>query len=230
MRDASGHVDEHHVHLPADQVGNRWWAAFVGHVQHVHIGHQLEKLRRQMGGCALAGGSKRNLPRCFFRQGDQLIDRVDRQARVNNQNVRNRAHQGDGRQVFDGVIAQLAVQGRVDGDDFRSHQQRIAIWRGLCHGFSCNVAASPRTVFNQHRLTQGVRQFGADDARKKINRSPRWKRNDDLDGLHGKGLCVRRGSEHQRECGQCVFEEIFHGLILPCHDHNAGLMGLVAVH
>ena len=43
-----GHGGEHHLHLPAEQIGERRRRAAIGHVDHVDAGHHLEQLAGHM--------------------------------------------------------------------------------------------------------------------------------------------------------------------------------------
>ena len=46
--DRRGQGAEHHLHLAADQIGQRGRAAAIGHVQHIDAGHHLEQFAGDM--------------------------------------------------------------------------------------------------------------------------------------------------------------------------------------
>src|SRR5262245_52538918 len=53
--DRRRYVVEHHLHLPANHVGQRWRTAAIGHVHHVDAGHHLEQLAGHVNRGARAG-------------------------------------------------------------------------------------------------------------------------------------------------------------------------------
>ena len=67
-------------------------------------------------------------------------------------------------------------------------EQRIAVRAGPRHKLGAEVAARAGTVVDDHRLSPGLRQLLADNARQYVGRAPRWPRHDDADGLARKSL------------------------------------------
>ena len=72
------HVEQHHLHLPADEVVHRQCAALVRHMDNVHCGHRFEKLHGKVRGGSVAAGTVVELPGTCFRVGDQVFNRFHR--------------------------------------------------------------------------------------------------------------------------------------------------------
>ena len=51
-------IVEHHLDVAGEQIGDRRRAALVGHVRHLHAGHLLEQLARQMNAAAGPGAGE----------------------------------------------------------------------------------------------------------------------------------------------------------------------------
>ncbi len=182
--DGRGHVVEHDRDLVAQEVRHGRRTALVGHVLHVHLGHALEQLARQVDGTAAARRAEVDLARVGLGVGDQLLHRLERLRGVGDQQVGHVGHAGQGREVLHGIERHLPVERCIDGvRAHRAHEERVAVGGRACRHLAADVAARAGTVVHHHRLAQlGAHALG-DDARQDVGGAAGRERHDDGDGL-----------------------------------------------
>ena len=134
--------------------------------------------------------------------GHKLLKRLDRHLGVDHHHQRHGAHHHQGREVLHQVIAQApflqcchhGMRGQC------THQQRVAVRRGLGHRLGADVAAGPAAVVGDHLLTQRLAQALRDDAADDIGGATRRIGNDQPDGLVRIGGQRRAGADGRQQC------------------------------
>ena len=200
---------EHHLHLPADQVGKGGCIALVRHVRDLDAGALLQHLAREVAGVAAARRGEVDLARVGLEVGDQFTQRIDGDGRVHDQQVRHVGDEGHGHEVAARVERQVAVQGGVDRYGGRGYvDDGVAVRWGAHGGFDADVAARTRAVVDDHRLPEGVRELLAYRTRKRVGSPARWEGDDVLDRAVRVALseerCGRGGQQRKRRAGDAV--------------------------
>ena len=85
--DRRGQGDEHDLHLPAEQIGQRGRRAAIGHVDHVDAGHHLEQLAGHMVRASDAGRRQVDLARIGLGIGDELGNRLGRNRWIHHHDI-----------------------------------------------------------------------------------------------------------------------------------------------
>jgi hypothetical protein len=125
----SGNVGEHHVELPADEVGHAGRAALVGHVLMVDLFRSLNSASVRCGGVPLPLEPALSL-RVLGRR-DQALQVLDRAGHRHHDQHRAAGQQGDRAQVFLEAEGRLGKQRHVGRMRQRDRQQRVAVGRAL---------------------------------------------------------------------------------------------------
>ena len=112
---------------------------------------------------------------------DELLQRVDRQRRRDDQHVRRAAHHRDRREILDRVVGQLAHRriGAVRADV--ADHQRVAVGRGARDRERADDAAAAALVLDDDRLPERAPEPVGDRAGDEIDAAARLHRRDDLD-------------------------------------------------
>ena len=100
LRQQDRQVEEHHLHLLAEQIVHRRRRAAIGHVGDVDLGGELEQFARQMRQAARTGRGEIELAGLRFGQRHQLFHVVGGDAGRHHQHFRNLGDQRDGLQVL----------------------------------------------------------------------------------------------------------------------------------
>jgi len=95
-------------------------------VQQIDAGHQLEQLAAEMLEAADADRGILQLARLLLGGGQQLLDRMHRQLRIDDQDIGAGGENGDRRERFDRIVRQLVEPG-IDRVRERDDQQRVAV-------------------------------------------------------------------------------------------------------
>jgi hypothetical protein len=160
-----------------------------------------------MGRAAAARTGKADLAGLGLGLGDQILDRLERQAGVDQQHqwqLGNHAHRRKGGV---GVVRHFFVQRRVDRLRAHvAHQQGVAVWPGLGHHVGAQHAGRAAFVVNDDRLAPLHRQLLRHQAGPHIGAATRRKRHNDGNGAAGVsgravGLGLRgcEGSKGQKD-------------------------------
>jgi hypothetical protein len=202
-RNHVGHAREHDGYRARDHIGQGRAHGLVGHVGHLDTGRVDEKLHRQVLGRARAGGRIVDAARFGFGHGDQLGYGFGGKGRVADQHQRHGGGQRDRRKVFQRVIRQLGVQGRVGRHDaVVRHEERVAVGCGLCRRLGRDDAVGTRAVVYQHALANLLCHLRRDGAGNRVHRAACAKGHDDLDGPVGESLRRRGHGGHRQGHGQ----------------------------
>ncbi len=157
---------KHQRHLPADYIGYGLTAALVIDARDVDAGHRLEQLGGEMR--RRTGRTRRivQLAGPRFGERDQLLHRLDRQRRIDHDQIRRARYQYQRREVFHRVPRQIALQKRCQPERTAGDQQRVSIGRGARHDLAQYHAARP--VLDDDLLLERAGQRLRDDARGEI--------------------------------------------------------------
>ena len=106
-----------------------------------------------MIGRTVAAGAVIELARRRTREIKQLPEVLRRQRRVDHQHLRYQRGEGNGREVFDGVVGQFGIYGGIDGIGTEiGHQQRASVRRLLGDVFERENAVGAGTIVDDYRL------------------------------------------------------------------------------
>ncbi len=120
-----------------------------GNVRDGDASHALEQFGRQVRNRAIARRRHIELARIGLGVGEQLLHVLDRQVIVHDQRVGGLGHQRHRLHALDGIVRQLAVDGRCDGlAADGAQQQHRAIRLGTRHLGGGDGAAAARLVLH----------------------------------------------------------------------------------
>ena len=143
----------------------------------------------------------------FLRRGDQLGDRVGREARARHQDVRNLDQLCDADEVARWLDLQLMrVDGLVDGVGRHvADEQRVAVGRRFGGGLEREVAVRARPVLDEKRLSERFGEALRDDARDDVGGATGAVGHQDSHRLARVGVLRhrRRDAEHAKQ--QCAY-------------------------
>ena len=80
----------------------------------------------------------------------------------------------------------------------RAFENGVAVGWALRDQVGADVAAGARTVVDDNGLTPGLAEFRADGTRHDVERTARWERHDQADGLVRIALPLRNRGQEQR--------------------------------
>ena len=190
------------IHSPGDQVQRQRAVALVGDVNHVQL-----LLRDELRGGEDAGGvagAVIQLARIGARVGDQVADRVHRQAGVREHEEAEDADQRDRREVVHRVVGRnLLRRRRVGHPGCRAVVQRVAVRIGLAHRLRGDNALRARARFDDHRLAKLLGERLREDARAEFGRAAGRERHDQADGLVRVLGERRRTAQRRKESCKC---------------------------
>jgi hypothetical protein len=113
MAEHAGHARNRQRHLAAEEVGGCLTAAAIWNVIELHAGHRTEQRGEQVLAAAVAGRRIVDLPGTRLGVGDQLLQGLHRQRRIDDDDA-VRVRSAISEQVFDRIEAQVRIQGRTD--------------------------------------------------------------------------------------------------------------------
>ena len=175
---------EHHLHPSAHQVEQRGCAAAVGNMGHVDASHALEQFRFEMGNGTAALRCDVQTAVLLLRERNQFGNRLRRQIFIDQQNVRHIGDQRNGDKILHEVVAKLRVERGGNGIDRGwSHQQGVAVGRGMRGDFGTDVRPGARPVVDHHRLAQPLAELLAHEPCQQVRRAGGRKRHDHLHRL-----------------------------------------------
>ena len=172
----------------------------------------LEKLGAQVQRGAVAIGCVIQLSRLRLGAADKVLHFSDARGGVHQQHIGHPAQQGH-RSQLRGLVRQVFVDGRADGERGRCHQQRVSVGGSAGYFGRPHIAAGPRFVVNHHGLAQFLRKPAAHQSSHVVDQSAGRERHHQADrprwpGLrHGQG-----GSQQQQGTGGGSHQSAFGGL------------------
>jgi hypothetical protein len=115
---------------------------------------------------------------------------------------RKRRHRenGNGGEVADGVIRDLAVHRPHHHRAADTHQQRVSVRRRFGHEVRADRGRGAGTIFHDHRFAKSVRQFLRYRACDQVGRAPGGKRDHQFD--RAVGVALRAGAERDEGQGR----------------------------
>ena len=185
----------------------------------VKPGHGLEHLSVEVGTAAHTRRSEIQSAGFAANQLQQLGYRFDTQRRGDHQHIGHARAKSDTTKIFQGVVRQLFVKGRVDGVRCRSEEQSVAI--GICRGHSpaADRSAGTRPVVHNHRLPPCLLDAALDLPGHNIDLATGHKGNNDPNGFvrepvlrpDQSGKCQAQGGpDHQvSACAGCHLVSCF---------------------
>jgi len=199
VRQGDEDVDEHHVHLAAEQSREPGAGALVRHVGDAHAGHRLEQLHGEVWRGAAAGGGVVELVGRRAGGGDELRDRIEAGPGVHRQHAVVGRDDGDGNERI-GIEAERRVQALVDDDRAgRGEEQRVAVRRGPGDELGAEVAACARAVLHDHGLAPLRMQLLGRQARERVAAAAGLEGDDDANRFGGVVPGQGRKREEQGE-------------------------------
>ena len=164
---------------------------------------ELEQFHAEMQRAAHPAGAVLDIAGLGFGQRNELLDRFDRQLRVDRERVRARSEQRDrreGLQRVDGQLVKRRIDRMRDGDD----QQRVAVGRRLRHQFGADDAAGAGLVLDDELLAEPLAEAAQlDDARQDVVQPARRERHDHPHRLVRR-VVLRRDRRERRETVQAA--------------------------
>ena len=145
--------------LAAEHVGHRRPRALVRDVDQIGAGQLLVHLTHHVRLAAGAEGAVAQAAAPRLRVGDQLLEAVDRHARVDDESQRHVSDGCDRREIPFDVVGQRREQHRIqhEGGVVRE-KQRMAVRRGFRDRVGADRGVAARPVLDHHRLAQRFRQ------------------------------------------------------------------------
>ena len=188
-----------HGNLSAQQVGGRLSAALVRHVRELHAGHRRQQRHEEVLAAAVARRRVVDLagPRLHVR--DELLERLRRKGRIDDEDAGLAADQRDRREVLDRVERELRVERRADRVGLRREQQRVAVGRRLRDHFAADRRARAGLVLDDDLLAPALAEFLRDHAHRAVDRAAGRERHDDAHGARRELLRVWRRGEARAE-------------------------------
>lgn len=150
---------EAHVDLAANGVVEGRAASPVGHVQDFRSRDGFEQLCRHVECAAVAGGAVLQGAGFGFRKGNEFLDVLGCQTRVDDQHLLRAGKHADGVEVLQRVVGHAWKQARVDGERNGQKANCVAVVFRLGHGVHSDVAASAGPVVDHKCLTHRLAPF-----------------------------------------------------------------------
>ena len=153
-------------------------------MRHRQLGLVLHQLHAQVRDRARAGAGVVQLAGVGLGVLDEFGKRAHRQIGVDQQHIGQAVDQRDRREILDGVIGQIGVDGGVDHmRALRGDDQRVAVGPGLGHVDRAHGAAGAALVVDQHRNAQLAAQAVGDQPARVVHRAAGRERHDQRDRL-----------------------------------------------
>ena len=181
-RDRVALAEEARVQAPGDDVGHERAFALVRHVQHADAGgvHELHVVEDRQR----VAGAVDELPRIRARVLDELLQRGRRHRGMRVEEDRRASDHRDRGEVGERVVGGLLAQRHGRGHRaVRGEHDGVAVGRLPGHHLGGDRAVGAGPVLDHHRLTELLRERGADDARRRIGRAAGREADDEADRL-----------------------------------------------
>ena len=177
-------------------------AALVGDVQHLGVGANGKQFARQVRCRTRAGGGIRRAVGALFGQGDKVGQIFDAGVFVHHQHVGEVHAARDGRQVLEGLIADLHhVRGNRHGAD-RAEQNHRAICQTGGDLLVNDVATGPSFVLDNDVLADIFGELFGNQTGSRIGRTTGRKTNEQGHGTLGREI-LGAGHAGQEEGASC---------------------------
>ena len=123
-----------------------------------------------------------HLSRIGLRVGDELLHRIHRERRVDDQEVRTLRHQNDRVIAGERIVAGILLQDGGKHESARARiEQRVTVRLGLGRFFGADCVAGPGAIVDHHGLPDGRGQIIANEPGDHVDRTAGRRRNDDFD-------------------------------------------------
>ena len=109
-----------------------------------------------------------------FGERDELLHRLDRYRRMNDEDVRRVHRARHGREILQRIERQIAIERRIDrerGD--RAHEDRVAVGRRFRGELRRDIARGAGTVVDDHLLAEPFAQLRRQRARRRVRAAAR---------------------------------------------------------
>ena len=177
-------------------------------------GGHFEHLRHEVLRAAIAGRPVAHGFRPGFRHRHQIRNGSHRRIGVDHDHQGHDADQPDRGEIPGGVVVQLPVEPRVDGQRRAGgHQQRVAVGRRAGHQRSTHAAAGARLVLDDDRAAEQGRHLAGQQAAEDVGRAAGCVGHDDGDGtLRLSQQRERQGCRRGQACRACQELSAHHGV------------------
>ena len=160
--------------------------ALVRHMNDVEPGAGLEQLHREVRGAAVADAAIVELTLLLFRNANEVGQGRGAELRIDDQHVGRGRDQRHRCQFLQRVVVEtLAEQRRGHERPLDREQQGVAVGLGLRDDTGAEVAAGPRSVVDDDRLSERLAERLGDQAGDEVGRAAGWKWHDELDWPRG---------------------------------------------
>ena len=147
------HVDDDHLDLTAEEISKRRPCSLVRNADDIQAARQqLEHLARKKGVRPRTTVAKRDLAGICSRIGDELLERVHRQAGSDRNRRRGRTKDGNWRKIGERIVASRAGRERLQDMRVRAaKQEKIAIRRSARDLNGSNNSTGTAAIFDDER-------------------------------------------------------------------------------
>ena len=178
-----GKIVAHDRHASRAQILMRGGHALVGNVLHLDASRDFKQLAAQVVRRAIAAAGVTELIRLRFRQRDQFLQALHRQAGMHRDDVGRHRCVGDRYEILLRAVGQLFVQPLIYGENRRGdYQQRMAIRFRFGDDRRANGATCAGPVVDDYLRPKRARQYWRDEPRQDVRGAARRKRHHDSDG------------------------------------------------
>ena len=193
VRQPAGQHKHAVLQVAAQQVVGQRCHAAVRDVGEEHTGLFLHHFARQVQRCAHARTAVAELARVGLGALQEFANGLDTGVGGRHQHQRLRCNHANGREVGEFVFDRAGHQ-PVDGDFVvGSHQQGVAVRRGVGHFLRANRATGTADVLDHHRHTQAGGQLLTKVAPGQVGAATGWIGHHDGDGFVGVGITLGAG-------------------------------------
>ena len=148
-----------------------------------------------------AAGAIRQFSRIGFGIGDELLHRIHRQLRIDDEEERRAGDHSQRHKIRRRIVGQALVHRDVDRHRRRRrHQQRVAVGRRLRDRGRADHGAGARLVLHDDRLAEPLLEFLGDDARQDLGAAAGRVRHDQRD--RPRRIFVRSRRRRRGHCRQ----------------------------
>jgi hypothetical protein len=185
--------------MAGDSGGTCGGAAFIRNVQEIDPGSLCEQHGAELRRRAHAAIAHRHAPGLRLCQGDELIKRFYRNRWMYDPDQAvgpDFSYRGE---VFEGIVAQLIVEARVDDMCGGIRKQGVAVGRSPRHHLGADIAATAGAVLHHHRLAPGGSKSVAENSDDNVRRPRGGVRHHDP---HPSGRIGLRAAGSWRDCRQ----------------------------
>ena len=199
MAEGRGNRAEHHRDMAAQEIGHGRSGPPIRNMDQLEAGRGGQQLSRQMADRANAGRAIVERAGMVLGIGDQLGDRVHRQARMHHQHGRRQSDPADGCEVLARIKARTGVQARADRQRAGiAKQERVAVGRAARDRARPDRAAGAAAVLDHDRLAERLAHLLGHDPPHDRGRAAGWERHHQRDRAGRIVLC----RHPERECGE----------------------------